>query len=908
MAGLNKQRFNFDYSQSTVRVYSDEVLGMGSFGTVYKAKVDNFICAAKTLHFQLTAGQGEDSASVARRFQQECELLSSMRHPNIVQYFGVYEDPSTRQPLLLMELMNDANLSQYLDNNTPHPLPFHLEVNISHDVAQALAYLHSHDVIHRDLSGSNVLLIGNALKAKVCDFGTAKLLDTNLAYRQTLTMCPGNSAYMPPEALKDNPKYDNKLDCFSFGVLVVQILTRLFPQPGDRNKVMSQVHGEKTLMMLVPEVERRQNHISRVDSHHPLLRIALECLRDEAVVRPSSRQLCEKVGTLKISTHYKASATGTSTGTGQEYSSMPVMAQTAEWTECLPESGNLRREIYSLREQLKVKDLLLVQETSELRKEIHSLKDQLRQKDLLFEDVFVNTQIQERILGETRVKLEEEKRISGLLRQQVSQNEKDECQVHLELGHLRKQCEDLSLQLEQERQLKMREGDKLRLENVQAGNYIAVLQQQLRDGEERERKHEIELSLTNEELSKSRHDHHEENLRTTREVEQLTSRLHELTKERDGLNNHLRDSLRDNNRLRDQLGQSSRVQVAASDRLREQDGLIRELERRLEEVNLSDGGEEHRATTLKQILPSGDSWNVPRDGVTIFRDKEIGRGASGLVVEGRYQNQRVAVKQIHQDILYNSAIMNEFKREVRIMVSIQHPNLVRFIAAVFDEEDKEQPKSPLLVLEMLQTDLRKAYQKGDVETQYQKISIFRDIAYGLHYLHEHQQPIIHRDVSAPNILLESIHGSGGGVWRAKLSDFGSANFLKQAKSFGVGAIVYCAPEMYPRDGPMSPMPRPTTKCDVFSFGIVIVEAVTKVMPTRENRHLLFSEVESRWPAIYDLVTRCTKSSPDDRPLMSDVLNSINRIPIARPRNRSVLSQSSPQSSLENSSWNSFNKE
>ena len=258
-------------------------------------------------------------------------------------------------------------------------------------------------------------------------------------------------------------------------------------------------------------------------------------MRDEAVVRPSSRQLCEKVGTLKISTHYKASvvaSTSTSTGTGQEYSSMPVMAKTAEWTESPSESGDMRREIYSLREQLKAKDLLLVQETSELRKEIHSLKDQLRQKDLLFEDVFVNTQIQERILRETRVKLEEEKRISGLLRQQVSHNEKDERQVHLQLSHLRKQCEDLSLQLEQERQLKMREGDKLRLESVQAGNYIAVLQQQLRDGEERERKHEIELSLTNEELSKSRHDHREENLRTTREIEQLTSRLHELIDER----------------------------------------------------------------------------------------------------------------------------------------------------------------------------------------------------------------------------------------------------------------------------------------------------------------------------------------------------------------------------------------
>ena len=146
---------------------------------------------------------------------------------------------------------------------------------------------------------------------------------------------------------------------------------------------------------------------------------------------------------------------------------------------------------------------------------------------------------------------------------------------------MRKQCEDLSLQREQERQLKMREVDKLRHKSVQAGSYIAVLQQQLRDGEERERKHEIELSLTNEELSKSRHNHHEENLHTTREVEQLTSRLHELTRERDRLNNRLRDSLRDNNRLREQLGQSSRDCVAASDRLREQDGHIRELEIRL---------------------------------------------------------------------------------------------------------------------------------------------------------------------------------------------------------------------------------------------------------------------------------------------------------------------------------------
>ena len=129
-----------------------------------------------------------------------------------------------------MELMNDENLTQFLDNS-PSLLPFHVEVNICHDVAQALAYLHSNRVIHRDLSGSNILLMGNALKAKICDFGTARLLDLTPGYRQALTMCPGNPAYMPPEALRDNPKYNEKLDCFSFGVLIMQVLILNYFRP-----------------------------------------------------------------------------------------------------------------------------------------------------------------------------------------------------------------------------------------------------------------------------------------------------------------------------------------------------------------------------------------------------------------------------------------------------------------------------------------------------------------------------------------------------------------------------------------------------------------------------------------------------------------------------------------------------
>ena len=97
----------------------------------------------------------------------------------------------------------------------------------------ALAFLHSNRIIHRNLSSNNVLMIGD-VRAKVTDFGMARLGILNP--QLTLTLCPGADVYMPPEAVKDKPVYTEKIDCFSFGVIAVQIMTRLFPQPENRQK------------------------------------------------------------------------------------------------------------------------------------------------------------------------------------------------------------------------------------------------------------------------------------------------------------------------------------------------------------------------------------------------------------------------------------------------------------------------------------------------------------------------------------------------------------------------------------------------------------------------------------------------------------------------------------------------
>jgi serine/threonine protein kinase len=140
----------------------------------------------------------------------------------------------------------------------------------------------------------------------------ARLGDINpQATRFTSTTCPGTDVYMPPEAVQDKSVYTEKIDCFSFGVIIVQTLTRQFPKPGDRLERVELNHPglrKKSVLVEVSEIDRRQNHISQVDLNHSLLPIALDCLKDEGSERPSAHQLCERVADLKGKSDYRDSA------------------------------------------------------------------------------------------------------------------------------------------------------------------------------------------------------------------------------------------------------------------------------------------------------------------------------------------------------------------------------------------------------------------------------------------------------------------------------------------------------------------------------------------------------------------------------------------------------------------------
>ena len=296
-------RKNFGYKHVLIQP-SDEI-GNGSYGRVIKAKLDGLPCAAKLLHHTFFTSSDPHVADFIHRFKQECRILRHLKHPCIVQFLGALEDPrprSNRRPILLMELM-DQSLTDFLESRQ-RALPYHVQVNLTYDITLALDYLHRNGIQHRDLSSNNILLTAGT-RAKLTDFGMSKMVDLNPRMsRNKQTTCPGTEVYMPPEALLDEPVYSAKIDVFSTGVLIVQIITRQFPKPTARHCSVMDSRYKNRILVPIPELERRKDDIHGVFITHPLRPIALDCIKDKEKERPTAADLCQRLVQLGSTPEY----------------------------------------------------------------------------------------------------------------------------------------------------------------------------------------------------------------------------------------------------------------------------------------------------------------------------------------------------------------------------------------------------------------------------------------------------------------------------------------------------------------------------------------------------------------------------------------------------------------------------
>lgn len=218
---LNRVPPYFHYDD--LGVDKDQILGSGLYGKVCKAVCDQLPCAAKLLESH------PERNTIVQDLSKKRELLNSIRHPYIVQFLDITLDPESKVPVLLTELL-DESLTKMLESSQ-QPLSYHLQVDICHDIAVAVAYLHSQQIIHRDLCSNNVLMIARK-QAKVADFGMFGLTlanNTAVPIMASLNLQPEAQVYLTPEALKEPPRYTKKLDCYSEGVIMVQLVTHQAP-------------------------------------------------------------------------------------------------------------------------------------------------------------------------------------------------------------------------------------------------------------------------------------------------------------------------------------------------------------------------------------------------------------------------------------------------------------------------------------------------------------------------------------------------------------------------------------------------------------------------------------------------------------------------------------------------------
>ena len=223
-------------------------------------------------------------SNMMAKFEKECHLLSNLRHPYIVQFLGVYIEKASGAPVIVMEYL-PTSLAACVQ--TKPNIPRYLQISMLHNVALGLAYLHGHSppIIHRDLTANNVLLTSNMV-AKIADLGVARILDLTPKRAMQLTQAPGTAAYMPPEALAQNPSYNTKIDSFSFGVLVLHLVSQMWPIPTEPVKVSG---GGK--LTPVSEVERRRQPMELMGTDHCLYKLTTECLQNDASQRPETSQI-----------------------------------------------------------------------------------------------------------------------------------------------------------------------------------------------------------------------------------------------------------------------------------------------------------------------------------------------------------------------------------------------------------------------------------------------------------------------------------------------------------------------------------------------------------------------------------------------------------------------------------------
>ncbi|KAB1200348.1 L-type lectin-domain containing receptor kinase IX.1 [Morella rubra] len=273
-----------DLASSTKNFSKERKLGEGGFGEVYRGYLSALDVEIAVKKFSRGSRQG------IREFVTEVKIIGQLKHRNLVQLIGWCHDKG--EFLLVYEFMPNGSLDFHLFGEKSL-LSWALRYNIALGLASALLYLHEEweqCVVHRDVKSSNIML-DSSFKVKLGDFGLAKLMDHELS--PGTSGLAGTFGYLAPECAITG-RYSKESDVFSFGVVVLEIVTgrkAVYPVEND---------SELGLVPWIWELFGRKELLSAVDGRlemkfdmnqaECLMVVGLWCAHPDRSLRPSIRQ------------------------------------------------------------------------------------------------------------------------------------------------------------------------------------------------------------------------------------------------------------------------------------------------------------------------------------------------------------------------------------------------------------------------------------------------------------------------------------------------------------------------------------------------------------------------------------------------------------------------------------------
>ena len=326
------------------------------------------------------------------------------------------------------------------------------------------------------------------------------------------------------------------------------------------------------------------------------------------------------------------------------------------------------------------------------------------------------------------------------------------------------------------------------------------------------------------------------------EKDRLQRRAEELLRQAENSNQRAEDSQR-------RAAETQRQVVDSNRRAESAEARVHQLERSLAESTQDLRQSEQRY----QILST--HWAVRREEIELT-GPELGVGGWATVTVAKFRGAQVAVKRIHNQIISRHNIQL-FQREMNIAGRLRHPNLIQFIGATMEGE-------MMIIMELMATSLRNQLETEEYFQPKLVKAISLDVALGLNYLHFiRPDPIVHRDISSANVLLEQLPLN---KWRAKLTDYGSVNVVRQLRTENPGSPAYAAPEA-------SNPHLQSTKMDIYSFGALILEMLTGRLPTPEDRPGMIRKVQHE--QLLRLVRKCLSDNPEDRPSADAMISELS---------------------------------